>query len=173
MLYHNKKMLYYIIFIGMLLANSAKAVVCPLCVVAVGTGVGLCRWLGIDDTISGLWIGGLLVALIVLTLYWMKKRNFNFKFDWFLVSAAYYILVIWPLYSFNIMGHPLNKVWGIDKILLGIISGSIIFLISVWFNNFLKNKNQGKVYFPYQKVVIPVAFLLIMSFVFYIIIKCQ
>lgn len=31
----------------------AKAV-CPVCIVAVASGVGLCRFLGIDDAITGL-----------------------------------------------------------------------------------------------------------------------
>lgn len=167
----NLKFLLFIAGLGIFSANFVNAV-CPVCVVAVGTGVGLCRWLGIDDTISGLWIGGLLVSLILWTLNWMKNKNFSFKSSWILVSVAYYVLTIWPLFSFNIMGHPLNKVWGMDKILIGIISGTILFLVSVWLNNFLKKKNNGKVYFPYQKVAIPVAFLLITSLIFYIIIKC-
>lgn len=36
---------------------------CPVCTVAIGVGVGLCRYLGIDDLITGLWIGALLLAL--------------------------------------------------------------------------------------------------------------
>jgi hypothetical protein len=34
--------------------------VCPVCTIAVAGGVGLCRYLGIDDLISGSWIGALL-----------------------------------------------------------------------------------------------------------------
>jgi len=153
-------------------AGSAYAV-CPVCVVAVGAGVGLCRWLGVDDMISGLWIGALLLAIIIWCLNWMKKKNISFKFSWLVVAAIFYLVAILPLYQFNIMGHPLNKFWGIDKLLLGIILGSVIFLISVLFNNFLKNKNEGKVYFPYQKVVIPLLLLLILSLIFHFVIGCQ
>ncbi len=42
------------LFLG---ANSAQAI-CPICTIAVGAGVGFSRYLGIDDTIAGLWIGG-------------------------------------------------------------------------------------------------------------------
>jgi hypothetical protein len=31
----------------------AKAV-CPVCTIAIASGVGLCRYLGIDDLVSGL-----------------------------------------------------------------------------------------------------------------------
>jgi hypothetical protein len=37
--------------------------VCPVCTIAVAGGVGLCRYLGIDDLISGAWIGALLFSL--------------------------------------------------------------------------------------------------------------
>lgn len=185
-----RKLLYFIfLFLGVSFAGSAYAV-CPVCVIAVGAGVGLCRWLGIDDTLSGLWIGGLIVSIIIWFLSWLSKKQIypvksreagspsakfnwvNFKFAWIVISVLFYILTIWPLYYFNIMGHPLNKIFGIDKLLFGIAVGSIIFLISIWFNNFLKNKNNGRVYFPYQKVIIPISFLLIMNVIFYFIIKC-
>ena len=167
----NKKIFALFLALFSFFAVSAKAV-CPVCVVAVGSGVGLCRWLGIDDTISGLWIGGLIVSMILWTLHWMTGKNIKFKFRNILVWVGFYLLTIWPLYSFNIMGHPLNKVWGIDKILFGIIAGSIIFLFSVFLNGHLKNKNGGKVYFPYQRVAIPVVLLTVFSLIFYLIIKC-
>jgi len=167
----NKKI--FTLFLGLFsfFAFSAKAV-CPVCVVAIGSGVGLCRWLGIDDTISGLWIGGLIVAMILWTLDWMNRKNFRFKLRNILVWALYYLATILPLYSFDIMGHPLNKVWGIDKILFGIIAGSIVFLFSVFLNGHLKKKNNGKVYFYYQKVIIPVVLLSVFNLIFYLIIKC-
>jgi hypothetical protein len=65
------------------------------------------------------------------------------------------------------IGHPLNTIWGMDKLVLGIILGSIFFLLAVYLNNFLKKKNNGKVYFPFQKVVIPVITLAILSVIFY------
>ena len=39
-----------------LVALPAQAV-CPVCIVAVGAGLGLSEYLGIDDTIAGVWIG--------------------------------------------------------------------------------------------------------------------
>jgi len=63
------------------------------------------------------------------------------------------------------MGHPQNKLWGMDKLLAGIIVGSVVFILSVLFNDFLKKKNQGKVYFPFQRVVIPILFLIIASYI--------
>ena len=166
-----------IVFLGLILPGffwaSAVKAICPVCVVAIGAGVGLCRWLGVDDIISGLWIGALIVAMIMWTLIWLGKKNWQFKHSLIIISVAYYLLIIWPLYSMHIMGHPLNRVFGMDKLLFGIILGSILFLLCHWLNLFLKKKNQGKVYFPFQKVVIPLLLLMLVSVVLHFVIGCQ
>ena len=53
--------------------------ICPLCTIAVGAGVGLAQWLGVDDTATGIWIGGLTVSLIGWTIYWFDGKNIAFK----------------------------------------------------------------------------------------------
>jgi len=164
----NKKILFFFLVLGVFFAGSALAQ-CPVCTIAVGAGVGLCRYFGIDDTISGTWIGGLLVSLILWTINWLNKKNIHFLFRKILVAIFYYAVTIIPLYAAGIMGNAGNKLFGVDKLLLGMIVGSIAFVLSVWFNNFLKRKNQGKVYFPFQKVVIPLLFLAITSLLFWLI----
>ena len=166
----NKKSLIYLIlliFFSLSFAARAQAV-CPICTIAVGAGVGLCRYLGIDDTISGTWIGGLIISLIAWTIDWLNKKNIRFLFRKILVAIFYYAIIIIPLYGWKIMGHPQNKLFGIDKLLVGIIAGSIAFILSILFNDFLKKKNQGKVYFPFQKVIIPLLFLIITSLIFWL-----
>ncbi len=161
----NKKI--FLIFPFLALFPNFVFAFCPVCTVAVGAGVGLCRYLGIDDLISGTWIGGFLISLTLWTIDWLDKKKIKFLFRKPLVFAFWYGFTISPLYLLGIMGHPENKFWGIDKLLFGIISGSIVFLISFLFNNFLLKRNQGKVYFPFQKVIIPILFLLILSFIFW------
>ena len=142
---------------------------CPVCTIAVGAGVGLCRYLGIDDLISGTWIGGSIVSLIFWTIDWLNKKQIHFLFRKISVSVFFYFIVITPLYWLDILGHPFNKFWGIDKLLFGIIAGSFAFILSVLFHNFLKKKNQGKSFFPFQKVVLPISFLIILSLIFWLI----
>ena len=50
--------------LNLLFAKQALAV-CPICTIAVGAGVGLSRYFGVDDAITGLWVGGLIVSMIV------------------------------------------------------------------------------------------------------------
>jgi len=65
-----------VLAVGLFTAQKVLAV-CPLCTVAVGAGVGLSRWLGIDDVITGLWIGGLIVSLIAWSENWLDKKIFT------------------------------------------------------------------------------------------------
>jgi len=141
--------------------------VCPVCTIAVAGGVGLCRYLGIDDLISGVWIGALLFSLSLLTIEWLNKRKIKFLFRKPLVFIFWYGLTIFPLMKIGIIGHPQNKFFGIDKLIFGIFSGSVVFLLSILFENYLRKKNQGKVYFKFQKVIIPILFLIILSLIFW------
>lgn len=148
------------------------AAVCPVCTVAVGAGVGFSRWLGIDDLISGAWLGGLIVSCIIWFLAWLDKKQIYFKLRGIVIIILFYLLFLAPLYWSDIIGGPFNKFCGLDKIVFGVIVGSFTFLLAVWLNNFLKKRNQGKALFPFQKVVLPLAFLIITTAVIYLIIVC-
>ena len=165
------KIIYFLLIFCFFLFKTIKIkAVCPLCAVGIGIGLGLSRWLKVDDLISGIWIGGFLMSLSLWTINWLKNKNIKFKFRNFFIILLFYFLTIFPLYYYQIIGHPLNKFLGIDKLLFGIIVGTFIFLFGVWFHNFLKKKNQGKSFFPFQKVFIPILFLIISSLIFFIII---
>jgi hypothetical protein len=161
---------FFVVIASFLMASSAIAV-CPICTVAVGAGVGLSRWLGIDDTITGLWIGGLTVSMLMWTIDWLDRKNIYFKERKTIVAVVYYLLIVAPLYWVDIIGHPFNKIWGIDKLFLGIVFGSIVFWSGAGWYFYLKAKNGGHAYFPFQKVVMPVSPLIILSFIFYFLTK--
>jgi uncharacterized membrane protein (UPF0136 family) len=141
--------------------------ICPVCTIAVAGGVGLCRYLGIDDLISGSWIGALLFSLFLWTIEWLNKKKIKFLFRKPLVFIFWYGLTIFPLMKVGIIGYPQNKFLGIDKLIFGIFSGTIVFLFSILFENYLRKKNQGKAYFKFQKVIVPILFLIILSLIFW------
>lgn len=168
-----KKLLFFgLLFSGFVFASTAKAV-CPICIVAVGAGLGLSRWLGVDDVISSVWIGALLASSSIWTIIWLNKKGWGFKYQKIIIPAFYYIFILAPLYYFDIIGHPLNKIFGIDKIIFGSVAGTIVFLLTLKLHNFLKTKNGGKSFFSYQKVVLPLAVLLITSLLFYLLITLK
>lgn len=153
-----------------LVAKQALAV-CPLCTIAVGAGVGLSRWLGIDDSITGLWIGGLTVSLIEWTESWFDKKHIHFAHRHWATIVGYYSLVVIPLYFTGIMGHPANAVYGrwVDRLTVGIVVGSLGFWFGAEWYYALKTKNNGRAYFPFQKVIMPISPLVLMSIIFYIV----
>ena len=167
-----KKILIILGSIIIVLLSAVKAyAICPVCTVAVGAGVGLARWLGIDDTITGLWVGGFIVSLIMWTINYLERRNIKFFGRNLLVAVGYYALTVVPIYFIKTIWHPENTIGGINKLLLGIIVGSILFYLGAIWYMYLKRKNNGHAYFPFQKVVMPIAPLIIMSIIFYFLTK--
>ena len=144
---------------------------CAVCTAAIIGGLGLSRWLHVDDTVSGVWIGALLVTIIYYTISFLRKQKFNFPGRDFIVSLIFYALVFIPLYTGKIIGHPLNRIWGVDKFIVGAFSGSIIFILAVMLYATLKKRNGGHAHFPLEKVAIPIASLGIISYAFYLITK--
>jgi len=144
---------------------------CPVCTVGVVAGLGLSRWLGVDDTVSGVWIGGLLASLSGWTINWLRSRNWSFKGMPAIVVLIYYGFAIAPLYWKEIIGHPFNKLWGVDKLIIGLAFGTVFFVLAVLGYEIMKKRNGGHSHFKFEKVVIPIASLLILSGAFYLITK--
>lgn len=143
--------------------------VCPVCTVAVAGGLGLSRYLGIDDTVTGVWIGGLILASGLWLADWIGKKGWKIPSKEFLSVLLLFIMVIPPLYWGKLIGLHGNTLWGIDKVLLGTIIGSFLFIVGVWLDKWLRTTNSDKVYVYYQKVIIPVFLLSLASFIFYLI----
>ena len=168
----NKKILLPIIALaGLLPASIAKAIPCAVCTIAVGSCVGLARWLKIDDRITGLWVGALIASFVIWTIHYLDKKNIHFKGRKILTAVLWYALTFIPFYFTGMIGNPLNKCWGMDKLLFGIIIGTIIFTIANLLHNYLKKKNNNKSYFPLQKAILPVSCLAIFSLIIYLIIR--
>lgn len=156
----------FILHYSLLFIHSVLAV-CPLCTVAVGTGVGLCRYLGIDDTITGVWIGGLIVSMGLWFSDFLKKKKVRLKFLEFWSTLIIFLITVPFLYWGKLIGIKNNTLWGIDKLVLGIFSGALFFVLAVFTDKFLRKINKGKVFIYYQKVIIPLLYLAILSLIFY------
>lgn len=164
-----KKLIPLLSLLGLLAFPSPVHAVCPVCTVAVAAGLGISRWIGIDDSVTGVWIGGLILSSGLWLADWISKKKWKVPYPKFLSVLLMALFVIPPLYWSKMIGLSGNTLLGIDKILLGTIIGSIIFLIGVGIDKWLRTTNSGKVYIYYQKVIIPVFLLSIISFIFYLI----
>ena len=158
--------------LGPLFFASKTYAICPLCTIAVGAGVGFSRSLGIDDVIVGLWIGGLIVSSCMWLIEFIKGKKIIGK-KWckwwlFVIVVSMYSLALVPLKLSGVIGHPLNTILGVDKVLFGVLLGSIVFFTSGRLHFFLKKRNVERNYIPYQKVIIPVGALWLATIFLYL-----
>jgi hypothetical protein len=153
--------------IALFLHAPSVYAICPVCTIAVGAGLGLSRWLGIDDSVSGIWIGGFLLSSSLWFNNWLSKKNFfENKFRLPLVLVSMYALVLIPLWTTKVIGHPYNTILGIDKLVFGTIAGTLTFGFGVVADKMVRKIKGGQL-FNFQKVVFPVVLLLIVSIVTY------
>jgi hypothetical protein len=152
----------------MLVNPSVAMVVCPICTVAAAGGLGISRYLGVDDFITGIWIGGLIVSSGLWLADWLTKRFRKFIGAEILSVTLFFAIVVPPLYWADLIGLPDNALLGVDKVLLGTITGMFVFILGVALDRFLRNKNDQKVFIYYQKVILPIFLLTILSYVYYL-----
>lgn len=140
---------------------------CPVCTVTVVAGLSLSRLLGIDDAVTSLWIGAFILSFSFITIDWIEKKWPKIKIKRFTVPviALMYALVLIPLYLNHSIGIPGNILWGIDKIVLGTMVGSILFMLGALADKKVR-KVRGSQLFKFQKVVFPVLAIIIASVIF-------
>jgi len=156
-------------------AGSAYAI-CPVCTIAVGGILGLGEWLGVDPLLIGIWLGALTLSLASWTARWMHKKGVKNSLWYLLVFVIYYAMTFavyfLPKVPFGHAGGPQNVFCGIDKLMLGIIVGSLGLWIGDRLYSWTKRKNDGRPWFPFQKVVMPIGVLLILTGIFATIVYC-
>lgn len=145
---------------------------CPVCTVTVIAGLSISRLLGIDDLITSIWIGGFILSFSFVMINWIDKKWPKVHVSRYIYPfiVLMYLLVLIPLKLNSSIGLPLNQLWGIDKILLGTLVGSIAFLIGIGADKYQRLKFK-KIFLPFQKVVFPVLGLIISSLVFYFLVR--
>jgi hypothetical protein len=143
--------------------------VCPVCTIAVGAGLGISRTLGIDDVITSIWIGGLILSSSFWLIDWLEKKyklKSKYKYSDLVVTILIFTLALVPLWLNKTIGLSHNKIAGIDKILFGTGVGSLGFLAGVYIDKKIRQK-FGKQFINYQKVIVPISILVILSLLTY------
>lgn len=166
----NTKIKYLLLGIPFLFSSKAYAM-CPVCTLAVGSAVVLLEKYGVDNIVSGFWIGGLLISSSLMTINWLRKKELSSALIELEIFILFYLSIIIPFHHKLIIGNPTKMIWGMDKTFLGIGIGSVLFyLAGIWYQK-IKERNGGHAQFPFQKVVVPISPLVILSIVFYFITK--
>ncbi len=158
---------FTLIFGSFAFPSNAFAV-CPVCTVAVGAGLGLSRYLGIDDSASGVWFGGLMVSLGLWSANWLKKKKIEFPYREAASILFWLVFTLVPLKFAGVIGHPFNTILGLDKLLFGVTLGALVFLFSLFADKKVR-QIKGKQLFDFQKVVFPFVFLTLTSVIMFMI----
>lgn len=168
-----KKLLWSMVsaVVAAVVIMSGAWAVCPVCTVAVGAGLEGARLLGVDDVITGIWTGGLTLSLFFWTAGWLKKRGVNSVLWQIVVPLVVYYGLLVAVYLMPGMTFGAQTLWGIDKFLLGVIVGTVAFYLGARWYIKIKRDNGGHARFPFQKVVVPLSFLMVMTAVFWLITK--
>ena len=142
---------------------------CPVCIVTVGGGLFIAQKLGIDSLLTALWISGLNTAISFWFVSFIKKpKLLKNPFLW---TVLMFVTTFIYLSTTKQMYHKNNTFLHIDKVLLGLIVGMIVWLLGIGLDKLIRKYNQGKVLFFYQKVIVPLSLLLITTGVFALLIK--
>lgn len=143
---------------------------CPLCVAGAAAGITLSRYIGVDDSITGLWMAAFLGAISFWS-YSALVRKIK-KPDWIILKPALYLAVfastLWSFYRFNLV-VTMEKMYGLDKLTFGIIAGGVAFYLTDFVNDLII-KIHGKSLFPYQRIVFSLGVILALSVIDYILI---
>lgn len=139
---------------------------CPICTVGLAAGVGLSRWLKVDDVISGLWIGALILALAIWTFNWILRKQEKKPFWILLVSIVlWYLLTFVPMHYAGLLDAQCQKILGLNRLVFGAGLGIVVAAIALWLEKLVRRGAEKKRLFPFQKVIIPIVLLLIVSFI--------
>lgn len=139
---------------------------CPLCTGAMVTGVAATRYFGVSDLIVGIFTGGLIIS----TALWFNRSKLKKKYlnvPNFLTTLAIWIMTVLSFYFAGIFqGH---MTLGINSLLFGVLLGTILTLTGSFTSSYIKSHSK-KILFPFQTLIITLLFLVLASFITYLII---
>jgi len=142
---------------------TSVAAQCPVCIVTVGGGMLLAKKLGIDDLLVSIWISALNTAIS----FWVApKIKIKYLKNPYLLSFLLYFATLFYFYFTDQIGFSSNQVIGVDKIVFGQTIGLLVMFIANYLDGYVRRKNNNKVLFYYQKVIIPLSFLFIITLIF-------
>lgn len=159
--------LFLAAFLFVLSATKAFAnPACAVCTVAVGASLEIARYYGVDDSVVGVWAGALLALLGYWLILWFNKKGWRFAGRDFLLMAVS-VGSIGFMYINEIKYQPRPILcFYMDPLLFSTILGALTFIYVSKFYQWMKARNGGHAHFPFEKVVMPVAALALLSVYF-------
>lgn len=160
-------MAYLLSLVAVFFSKTAfAAIACPVCTVAVGACLEISRHLGFDDSMIGVWAGAFTLIMAGWLIEFLKSRKWTFKGYKAVMIILSYALYI-PLYTSGNINYRQNTVLSVDSFLFGMIVGTLTLMAASKLYDYMKAKNGGHAHFPFEKVVLPVGALAVVSTILY------
>src|SRR3989344_2126707 len=166
-----KKAFFLFIFLFLILGIKQVSAHCPLCAGAVGAAAVGASYLGIDNSIVGLFVGAFSISTGLWFARKIKKRYFKFQ-SFSIMLSSFLFTVIPSAKIVNDLDYIslFDKIYFLDKILIGSIVGGLITLLALYLHEKIKQIN-GKVIVPYQGVFLTLILLILSSIPMYFVFK--
>ncbi len=141
---------------------------CPLCVAGAGVGLSLSRVLGIDDSITGVWMATFLGA----TGFWISNsiKKTYIPLQKLIIYTLIFVTTILSFYRFGLINEHNGLIFNLPKLTFGMITGGVLLYLVDAANTAIKGKNS-KVLFPYQSIVLMLGSMVVLSIGIYILIN--
>lgn len=140
---------------------------CPVCMVTVGASLYFAQKSGLDKCVIGVWSGALLAVFGYFCIRYFNHKNWHFwGRDFFIMALS--IASIGFIYQVQLIYTPvIIGFLYIDSFLFSNICGALIFIFGIHLYEWIKLKNGGHAHFPFEKVVVPILCVAIVSTLFY------
>lgn len=133
----------------------------PLCPIGIAGGLWISRFFGINDFTLGLWCGALIFSLLFQSYILLKKNKKIFLIFWLI----FVFLTIFSFFNLWLKLKKNNLFLSLPLFISGFISGIFILITMDYLHNLIiKKYHNNKVYFPYERVIVPILFLILFSF---------
>jgi len=136
----------------------------PICAVGIASGLGISSWLGINDITLGLWMGALILSFSIQFNIFLNKKGKSFPFSFWAIFIGTYLLSFLPI-LINLDKYTSSIICDFPDVICGSILGILTLFLVDKANLFVIDKHNKKVYFYYQKVIIPIIGLIIVSMI--------
>jgi len=148
---------------------------CAVCTLAIVGGLGISRFLGVDDMIVGVWLGAAIFGAAGYGGGLVAKRWPQFKPGKYLFMAVVIAIAAVSLYFADGYVKPYDNgircvttpcpstSYRLTNLAQGMIIGVICLYLGLYLDKALRRlKNDGgKPYFPFQKVVCPLVMIIL------------
>lgn len=141
---------------------------CAVCTVAIGASLSIARKMGVKDEVVGVWTGAMLAIMGYWVVRFFEKRRWSFK-NRDVILMAVSIASVGFMYMGYLKYDPrlyLGFLY-IDAFLFSTLSGALVFMGAMNFYEWMKANNGGHAHFPFEKVVIPVLAVFLLSLCFH------